>query len=123
MVKSSPTQCILDINLDSYSRKTHKNSAHVARQLAMYIINQLRDVHAKVQHDVFDKFISHSTIKDVVPPYLVDSWVTKHKDDVLQNMKTCINAHLIGLKTSKLVMDRILCAHWHCHNPLTTIKL
>lgn len=89
----------------------------------MYIISQLRDVHAKVQHDVFDKFISHYTVKDVVPPYLVDSWVTKHKDDVLQSMKTCINAHLICLKTSKLVMDRILSAHWHCHNPLTTIKL
>jgi len=110
MVKSSPIQCILDINLISYSRKTQKNSAHVARQLAMYIISQLKDAHVEVQHDVFDKFLSHSIIKNVVPLYLVNSRATKQKDDVLQSMKTCINTHLTGFKASKLVMDKdIVC--------------
>ncbi len=110
MVNSCPTQCILDINLDFYSRKTQKFSAHVARQLAMYTINQLKDARVEVQHDVFDKFIGHSIVKDVVLHYLVDSWVAKHKDDVLQNMKACINTRLACPKASKLVMDKdIMC--------------
>jgi hypothetical protein len=49
MVKLGPIQCILDINLDLNSRKAQKFSTHVVRQLAMYIVNQLRDVPIEVQ--------------------------------------------------------------------------
>jgi len=108
MVKLGPIQCILDINLDLNSRQ--KFLAHVVRQLAMYTVNQLRDVPIEVQHDVFDKFLNHFIVKDVVLPYLVDSRAVKHKDDVLQNMKAGINTHLIGLKASKLMMAKdIVC--------------
>ncbi len=63
-----------------------------------------------LKFNVFDKFLNHFIVKDVVLPYLVDSRAIKHKDDVLQNMKASINTHLIGPKASKLMMAKdIVC--------------
>jgi hypothetical protein len=83
---------------------------NVARKKALFTINQLIDVPLEIQHEAIGKFLSHSLLKDMVPPYLNNPRVVKHKYDVLQNMKEGINTHLGGCRKSKLVMAKdIVC--------------
>ncbi len=68
------------------------------------------DVPFEIKHEVIGKFLSHSLFKDMIPPYLIDLRVVKHKYDVLQNMKEGINTHLVGHRKFKLVMAKdIVC--------------
>jgi hypothetical protein len=70
----------------------------------------LIDVPLEIQHEAIGKFINHSLLKDMVPPYLSDLGVVKHKYDVLQNMKEGINTHSTSRRKSKLVMAKdIMC--------------
>jgi hypothetical protein len=69
--------------------------------MVLFIISHLKDVPLEIQHKVFDKFINHSLLKDVVPPYIIHLGVAKHKYDVLQNMKASVNNHLTCPKNSK----------------------
>jgi hypothetical protein len=78
--------------------------------MILFIINQLINVPLEIQHEVIKKFLSHSLLKDMGPPYLIDPGVVKHKYDVLQNMKEGINTHLASRRKSKLVMAKnIVC--------------
>jgi len=90
--------------LEFSSREAQKLSANVAREMVLFIINQLIDVPFEIQHEAIGKFLNHSLLKNMVPPYLTDPGVVKHKFDVLQNMKEGINTHLAGCRKSKLVM-------------------
>ncbi len=90
--------------LEFSSRERQKNSANVAREMDFFTINQLIHVPLEIQHDTIGKFLSHSLLKDMVPPYLTNLRVEKHKYDVLQNMKEGINTHLVGWRKSKLIM-------------------
>jgi hypothetical protein len=69
------------------SREVEKLFANVTREMALFIINQLIDIHLEIQHEVIGKFLSHSLFKDMGPLYFIDPRVVKHKYDVLQNMK------------------------------------
>ncbi len=96
--------------LEFSSRETQKNSTDVAREMDLFIVNQLIDVPLEIQHEAIGKFLSHSLLKDMVPPYLTNLRVVKHKYDVLQNMKEGINTHLAGCRKSKLIMAKdIVC--------------
>jgi hypothetical protein len=78
--------------------------------MALFIINQLIDVLLEIQHEVIGKFLSHSLLKDMGPPYLTNPRVVKNKYDVLQNMKEGINTHLASHRKSKLIMVKdIVC--------------
>jgi hypothetical protein len=91
-------------------KKHKKFFANVAREMALFTINQLIDVPLEIQHEVIGKFLSHSLFKDMGPPYLINLGVVKHKYDVLQNMKESINTHLASHRKSKLVMAKdIVC--------------
>ncbi len=80
-VKSNPPTHYLEFN----SREALFEN--VAKEMALFIINQLIDVLLEIQHEAIGKFLSHSLLKDMVPPYLTNPRVVKHKYDVLQNMK------------------------------------
>ncbi len=78
--------------LEFSNRKLQKLFANVAKEMALFTINQLIDVHLEIQHEAIRKFLNHSLVKDMVPPYLIDLGVIKHKYDVLHNMeKTSIH--------------------------------
>ncbi len=92
------------------SRKAQKFSTNVTREMVLFNINQLINVPLEIQHEAIQKFLNHSLLKDMVPPYLTDLRVVKHKYDVLQNMKEGINTHLASCRKSKLVMAKdIVC--------------
>ncbi len=68
------------------------------------------DVPLEIQHEVIQKFLNHSLLKDMGLPYLINPRVVKHKYDVLQNMKEGINTHWASCRKSKLVMAKdIVC--------------
>jgi len=103
-VKSNPLTHYLEFS----SREAFFEN--VAREMALFIINQLIDVPLEIQHEAIGKFLSHSLLKDMVPPYLTNPRVVKHKYDVLQNMKEGINTHLASCRKFKLVMAKDIVA-------------
>jgi hypothetical protein len=43
----------------------------------LFTFSHLKNIPLKIQHEIFDKFISNSLLKDVAPPYLIHLGVAK----------------------------------------------
>lgn len=105
-VRSSSVTHILNSN----GKESQLFFANVARQMDLFTFSHLKNVPLEIQHEIFDKFINHSLLKDVVPPSLIHLRVVKLKYHVLQNMKVGINNHLTCPRNFKLVMVKdIIC--------------
>ncbi len=58
-------------------RYVRKMTTKHARNLALFIVNQLKDRTLEYQHIVMEKFINHPLMKDFLPPYLQDIAILK----------------------------------------------
>ncbi len=66
-------------------RYVHKMIAKDARNLALFIVNQLKDRTLEYQHIVMEKFINRPLMKGFLPPYLQDIAILKQNQQIMVN--------------------------------------
>jgi len=64
-VRLDPPTHYLDFN----SKEAQKLSANVVREMTLFTINKLINVPLEIQHETIGKFLNHSLLKDMVPPF------------------------------------------------------
>jgi len=108
----SATNSIPNTSLDVHftTKQEQIVNTSIAKKLILFMISQMQDFGKNVKHLPIEKTLSHSTVKDSLPPYLNDLVVIKQSHEVVQNLKDGMNTHLVGSQPSKVVMAKdIVC--------------
>jgi len=76
----------------------------------MFIANFLNAYDVATHNNIIQKFVSHEIIISMVPPYLDDTKLLKHTQQLIENFKSGLSSHVIGLQSNKLSMVKhIVC--------------
>ncbi len=62
----------------------------------MFIIDFLKGYDVAIQNTIMQKVVSHELVVEIVPPYLHDTKMLRHSQQVIENFKFGLNSHVIG---------------------------
>jgi hypothetical protein len=70
----------------------------------------MKDFEPYAQHSIFEKYLGHVLLKNVVPEYINNLASLKFSQEVLNNMKSRIKEYLVGSRPTQLVVAKdIIC--------------
>jgi hypothetical protein len=79
--------------------------AEAIRQLAIKTLELVKDFEPYVQHSIFEKYLGHVLLKNVVPKYNSSLASLKFSQKVLSNMKSGIIKHLVSSSVMTLTLS------------------
>jgi hypothetical protein len=81
-------------------------SLSLARDIAHYASSCIEQYDVHIQQLAVTKFLGHSKMKGMIPPFLRDLETMKLQDSVMSNMRDGLKDHLVGVHQSKIVMAK-----------------
>jgi hypothetical protein len=85
-------------------------SAHLAKEIVVFTAQRLEQYDKSVCNLTVEKLLGHTCMADITPTYLTNLESVKLGHSILANVQEGIREHLVGAKTSKIIMAKdILC--------------
>jgi hypothetical protein len=79
-------------------------------EIAEFASSCLEHHDTRIQHLAVQKFLGHTSMKDMILPWMIDLDTIKLQHSVLSSMKEGVRDHLLGVRESAIVMAKdILC--------------
>jgi hypothetical protein len=76
----------------------------------MFIANFLKGYDVATHNNIIQKFVSHEIFISMVLPYLHDTKLLKHTQQLIENIKSKLSNHMKGLRSNKSAMVKhIVC--------------
>lgn len=104
------TSCESESTIDLCASRVNRISAHVAKEIAAFTAQRLKQFDRNIRALTVEKVLGHTCMADITPAYLTDLESVKLGHSVLSNVREGMREHLVGQKTSKIIMAKdILC--------------
>jgi hypothetical protein len=98
------------VSVELGASKATRISQDLAKEIAEFASSRLEQYDSNIQHLTIQRFLGHSSMKEMIPPYLKDLQTIKLQQSIFSSVREGIKDHLVGVKKSKLVMAKdILC--------------
>jgi hypothetical protein len=98
------------VSVELCASRATRISQDMAKEIAEFSSSCLEHYETNIQHLTVQRFLGHSYMKEMIPPYLKDLQTIKLQQFVFSSIREGIKDHLVGVKQSKLVMAKdILC--------------
>jgi hypothetical protein len=81
-------------------------SAHLAKEIVVFTAQRLEQYDKSVRNLTVEKLLGHTCMADIIPAYLTNLESVKLGHSVLANVREGITEHLVGAKTSKIIMAK-----------------
>jgi hypothetical protein len=81
-------------------------SADIGREIAEFVASRLVHHDVNIQHLAVQKFLGHSCMKGMIPPWRSNLDTIKLQHYVLSSLIEGVRDHLVGVRQSKLVMAK-----------------
>ena len=95
---------------DLCASRVNRISAHVAKEIAAFTAQRLQQYDRNIRALTVEKLLGHTCMADITPAYLSNLESVKLGHFVLSSVREGMREHLVGQKTSKIIMAKdILC--------------
>jgi hypothetical protein len=92
------------------NKKEQQISVGLAKKMISFIVNEFKNFGTRSWQLTVKKMLSHSLMKDFLPPYMTNLHITRQYYEIIQNTKKGMNSHLVRQRKSKVMMAKdIVC--------------
>lgn len=100
----------VSLTRQQYEGRVARISANLAKEFVDFASSRLESFDSNIQHLTIQKFLGHTAMKTMIPPFLSNLKTVKLQHSVVSSVRTGMRDHLVGSKPSKIVMAKdILC--------------
>jgi hypothetical protein len=98
------------VSVELCASRATRISQDLAKEIAEFASSRLEQSNSNIQHLTVQRFMGHSSMKEMIPLYLKDLQTIKLQQSIFSSVREGIKDHLVGVKKSKLIMAKdILC--------------
>ena len=103
-INSAPQPLTLGMELGA-SRAT-RISQDLTKEIAKFASSHLEQYNSNIQHLIVQRFLGHSSMKEMIPLYLKDLQTIKLQQSIFSSDREGIKDQLVVVRKSKLVMAK-----------------
>ena len=91
---------------DLCASRVNRISAHVAKEIVAFTAQRLQQYDRNIRALTVEKLLGHTCMADITPAYLSNLESVKLGHFVLSSVREGMREHLVGQKTSKIIMAK-----------------